>query len=447
LKKTVVTLFLLSLSSFVFADIETKIQTGEVKEIRWDVNNIISSKRVLSELKNRPNKPAWKADPTNLFTVIEKGDQHATILDGDSFMPLHRLKTRKGLYGAPKYSTDGRYIYFGTRDGWISQYDLYNLSWVAEVRVGVRMRNFTISSDGQFLLAGNESPRTLVILSAADLSPVKIISVKNELGKSSRVSAVYDAGKRASFIVALKDLNEIWEISYQIPPPMGFGKWMHDYRENAGENSGLDRSKNLFPVRSIKLKNRVDNLFINSTQELMLGSAHTQKVQIIDLDLARVTHVLELSGMPHPGSGASWVYQGRPVLAIPNLKNSSVHIIDLESGALIREIKTQGPGLFIQTHKNSPYVWVDTFFSANKDSIQLMDKQTLKIIKTLKPAPGKTAAHVEFDKGGQHALLSIWDSEGAVIVYDAKTLAEIKRLPLKSPSGKYNVHNRTGLSK
>ncbi|VAX11066.1 Nitrite reductase associated c-type cytochorome NirN [hydrothermal vent metagenome] len=447
MKKILTLLLLLSLASISFADSKIKINASQGDIVTWSFEDVKNSRLVYPEVKNLSATPSWDADPTNIFTVIETADHHATILDGDTFTPLHRLQTRAGLYGAPKYSPDGRYIYFGTRDGWISQYDLYNLTWVAEVRAGVNMRNFAISSDGQFLLAGNEMPRTLVVLSAVDLSPLNVLEVKDEQGRTSRVSAVYDAGNRHSFIVALKEFNEVWEMSYEVPPPMGFGKWMHDYRENAGENSGFDRSKDLFPVRRIKLKSRLDNLFLNSTNELMVGSSRAGTVQIIDLDLGRVMHVLELPGMPHPGSGVSWIYQGRTILAIPNLKESLVSILDLEKGTLIKQIKTQGSGLFIQTHKNSPYAWVDTFFSANKESVQIIDKRTLKIAKTLKPAPGKTVAHVEFDKQGQHALLSVWDSEGAVIVYDAKTLTEIKRLPMKSPSGKYNVHNRTGLSK
>ncbi len=442
IKKTLTLLLLLSLISVSFADSKIKINASQGDIVTWSFEDIQNSRLIYSAVKNLSAKPTWEADPTNLFTVIETGDHHATILDGDTFALLHRLQTRAGLYGAPKYSPDGRYIYFGTRDGWISQYDLYNLTWVAEVRAGVNMRNFTVSSDGQFLLAGNTGPRTLVVLSAIDLSPLKVLEVKDEQGETSRVSAVYDAGGRHSFIVALKDINEVWEISYEIPPPMGFGKWMHDYREKAGENSGLDRNKDLFPVRRINLRSRLDNLFLNSTNELMVGSSRAGTLQIIDLDLGRVMHVIDLPGMPHPGSGASWIYQGRMILAIPNLKESIVSILDLGKGTLIKQIKTQGPGLFIQTHENSPYAWVDTFFSANKESVQIIDKQTLEIVKTLIPAPGKTVAHVEFDKQGRHALLSVWDTEGAVIVYDAKTLIEIKRVPMKSPSGKYNVHNR-----
>ena len=72
----------------------------------------------------------------------------------------------------------------------------------------------------------------------------------------------------------------------------------------------------------------------------------------------------------------------------------------------------------------------------------MIDKRTLKVVRTLRPAPGKTAAHVEFTRDGRFALLSIWDPEGAVVVYDAATLEEVKRIPMNKPSGKYNVYNK-----
>jgi len=75
--------------------------------------------------------------------------------------------------------------------------------------------------------------------------------------------------------------------------------------------------------------------------------------------------------------------------------------------------------------------------------MHVIDKETLDIVKTLKPIPGKTAAHIEFTKDGSHALMSIWENDGALVIYDAKTLKEVKRLPMKKPSGKYNVHNKT----
>jgi hypothetical protein len=78
----------------------------------------------------------------------------------------------------------------------------------------------------------------------------------------------------------------------------------------------------------------------------------------------------------------------------------------------------------------------------NRDKIQILDKRSLEIVRTLQPAPGKTAAHVEFSRDGRLALLSIMEDDGALVAYDARTLEEVKRLPARKPIGKYNVWNK-----
>jgi len=147
--------------------------------------------------------------------------------------------------------------------------------------------------------------------------------------------------------------------------------------------------------------------------------------------------------MPHLGSGITWQYQGKTVLASPNFSSGEVSVIDMDSWETIKTIKTEGPGFFMRSHAQSPYAWVDVFFGPNKDKIHVIDKKTLEIVKTLQPEPGKTSGHVEFTKDGRYALVSIWDIEGALVIYDAQTLKEIKRLPMSKPSGKYNVYNKT----
>jgi hypothetical protein len=105
-----------------------------------------------------------------------------------------------------------------------------------------------------------------------------------------------------------------------------------------------------------------------------------------------------------------------------------------------------GPGFFLRSHENTPYVWADVFFGPNRDLMHVIDKESLEIVETLRPVPGATVAHVEFDRDGAHALVSVWEDDGAVIIYDAKTLQEVKRLPMKKPSGKYNVWNKVTFS-
>lgn len=35
-----------------------------------------------------------------------------------------------------------------------------------------------------------------------------------------------------------------------------------------------------------------------------------------------------------------------------------------------------------------------------------------------------------------------WEEDGALVIYDAATLEEVKRLPMRRPVGKYNVWNK-----
>jgi DNA-binding beta-propeller fold protein YncE len=419
-------------------ELVTLVFTPVVPMPQWTLQDIRGSQIVYEDALNLPNKPQWKGDPMNLFTVVELGDHHATLLNGDTFTPIHRFQTRFALHGGPKYSPTGRYVYFGSRDGWVSKYDLYNLKYVAEIRAGINMRNIAVSSDGRYVIAANFLPNTLVIMSGEDLTPIKVIQAEHN-GKNSRVSAVYDAAPRNSFVAAMKDIPEVWEINYSDNPPMGFGKWIHDYNEESGDGDELETK---FPVRKMESTDTLDDFFFTQDYIQLIGASREGKGLVLDLDVGRVTQTLDLPGMPHLGSGITWPWHGTTILATPNLKEGSVTFIDMKTWQTIKKIDTLGPGFFMRSHENSKYAWVDNFFGKQNDTVQIIDKEKLEIVKTLTPAPGKVAAHVEFDKSGKHALLSLWDMDGAVIVYDADTFKEIKRLPMKKASGKYNVYNK-----
>ena len=410
---------------------------------RWRELDIRASRIEYRAPDSLPAKPVFDADPMNLFIVVESGDHHVSILDGDRMARIHRFPSRFALHGGPKFSPDGRFVYFASRDGWITKYDLWNLETVAEVRAGINTRNLAVSSDGRYAMVANYLPHTLVLLDAGDLHPIEVIPVRDDNGKTSRVSAVYDAGPRHSFIAALKDIPEVWEVIYADDPLPVYNGPMHDYR--MGE--GVARASGQFPVRRIRLDDYLDDFLFDQPYRLLIGAArNANSGQVVQLDVGRKIADLDLDSMPHLASGITWEYQGRTVLATPHLKKNEVSIIDMTTWKTIKRIPTEGPGFFMRSHENTPYAWVDVFFGPNRDKVHIIDKRTLEIVKTLRPEPGKTAAHVEFDKDGRHALLSLWDMDGAVIVYDAATLQEVKRLPMVKPSGKYNVSNKINRS-
>ncbi|MBU0654985.1 MAG: nitrite reductase [Gammaproteobacteria bacterium] len=403
-----------SLADYVF--------TQPDKQPDWGEADIRASRITYPSQHPGQDTPVFKADPLNLFLVVEAGDHHVSVLDGDSFAVIHRFPSRFSLHGGPKYDSTGRFVYFTSRDGWISKFDLYRLETVAEVRAGINARNAAISSDGKYLMVGNYLPNNLVVLDAQDLSLVKIIDATDGLGKSSRISAVYDAQPRKSFIAALKDSPEVWEISYGDTASAGF------------------------PIRRIRLETVLDDFFFDQDYALLLGASRKGQAQVIDLNQGKVVAKPELSGMPHLSSGIIWKYRDTNVLATPDLKEGVINILDMSTWAIIKKIKTDGPGFFMRSHENTPYAWTDVFFGEHKDVMHVIDKQSLEIVKSLRPAPGKTSSHVEFTRDGSHALVSIWEMDGAIVVYDSKTLEEVKRIPMKKPVGKYNVYNKINRS-
>lgn len=384
----------------------------------WGADEIITShiQHVFGPL---PNKPVFQADPLNLFVVVETGDHHATILDGDKFEPIYRFPTRYALHGGPKFTPDGRFVYFASRDGWVSKFDIYNLQMVAEVRAGINTRNVAVSGDGKTVLVGNYLPHSLVLLDAEDLSLIKVIPTADSSGKTSRVSAVYQAEPRGSFVAALKDAKEVWEIS--------------------------TTSKD-YPVRRIAVEDYLDDFFFDQSYRHLIGAARDgKKGQVLDLDSGKKVAEIELPGMPHLGSGITWEWQGHPVMATPNLKESLISVIDMNTWQTVKQIKTLGPGFFMRSHENTPYAWTDGFATMNpqsRDVMHIIDKKTLEVVQTLRPMPGKVAAHTEFTRDGKYALVSVWEKDGALVIYDAATLKEVKRLPMNKPSGKYNVYNK-----
>ena len=411
----------------------------------WGVPEITASRKTHVRSDQLVDGPQYKADPLNLFVVVESGDHHVTVMDGDTFEPLIRFQSHFALHGGPKFSPDGRFVYFGSRDGWITKYDLYGLTKVAEVRAGINTRNIALSHDGRVLAVANYLPHSLVLLDAGDLTPIKVIPTLDVRKKnSSRVSAVYQAAPRSSFVVALKDIPELWEISYAEDPPAVFSGMVHSHE--AGMVEALPESGS-FPIRRIELSEPLDDFFFTPSYREVMGSARDGAHSVVvNLDVRREIAELPLPGLPHLGSGISWVRDGRRVMATPHLQKGLVSVVDMQDWKIVKTIETLGPGFFMRSHEASPYAWVDVFFGPNKDVMHVIDKQSLEIVKTLRPAPGKTSGHVEFTQDGRYALVSVWEMDGAIVVYDAKTLEEVRRIPFVKPAGKYNVNNKIRLS-
>ncbi|QNP50347.1 nitrite reductase [Diaphorobacter aerolatus] len=425
------------------------IRTPSATPPRWNDADITASRIFHPAPRDEPATPAWNADPMNLFVVVEGGDHHVSLLDGDRFEAITRFALRYALHGGPKFTPDGRYVFFGSRDGWITKYDLWRLRVVAEVRAGLNMRNVAVSSDGRFVMAANYLPHTLALFDG-DLNLVRTYEARTRDGKaSSRVSAVYDAAPRNSFVVAFKDIPEIWEISYDLKAEPIHDGLVHDYKMS----EAIARPGYL-GVRRALVDEPLDDFFFDQGYRHVLGATRAKRdeadgsrnnqatAQVVNLDVRRKIADLPLAGMPHLGSGITFAWNGTTVLASPNLGTGDVDVIDMKNWKPVRTLHMPGPGFFMRSHENTPYAWTDSMMSKSaKDTLTIIDKRSLEVVAQVKE-PGKTLAHVEFTRDGKYALASLWEMDGAVIVYDASNFKEIKRLPMSKPVGKYNVWNK-----
>ncbi len=90
------------------------------------------------------------------------------------------------------------------------------------------------SADGKFIARATEQPATLVLMDA-QLNVLKLHTVVDRNGKTaSRVAAVYDAPPRKSFVVALRDVPEVWEVSYDPTAEDIAVGMVHDFQYKEG---------------------------------------------------------------------------------------------------------------------------------------------------------------------------------------------------------------------
>ncbi|MEC9401605.1 MAG: c-type cytochrome, partial [Pseudomonadota bacterium] len=64
----------------------------------WTEKDIAAS-QVINEDYQPVEKPVWQSDPMNITLVVETGDHHVSVLDGDTFETLDRFATPFAVHG------------------------------------------------------------------------------------------------------------------------------------------------------------------------------------------------------------------------------------------------------------------------------------------------------------------------------------------------------------
>ena len=370
-------------------------------EVHWSLADIEASR-----IEEDPKRSAISASVKReeLILVVERGSGSISVLDGSNMRELDRFAVGR-VHGGIKFDRGLHQALVATRDGTLVDYDLDRGAVRTRVKVGVNTRNIAISGDGKYVASANQLPQGLVVLDGR-LHPLATFPLPGQ------PSAVYQVPGSQRFMVTLRDLPHLYFIRY---PEL--------------------------KLRLIELPEPFEDfIFIPGTSRLVASSRKGNQLTLYDFERNEVLATLGAEGLPHLFSASFFSRDGVLHAAFNHMAVPRLSIIDMEQFEVVAQLPLVGAGYFTRTHPGTPYLWIDS----NTESIQLVDKRSLELVdRTLIPEVGKKSMHVEFTADGTKALVSIWHKDGAVVVYDSKTLDELQRLPYAMPVGKYNAANKT----
>ena len=374
-----------------------------VKAVSWNLADI-SASRLVPPPPEGEQPPAPPLDRPETMLVVERGTGEVVVLDGNTLTEAARFHVGR-IHGGPKFTEDYSAVFASTRDGTLVRYDLVRRRVTAKIKVAVNTRNIAVSPDGNWVVAANQLPPNLVVLDGA-LNPLRVIPLPG------KPSGVYHLPGEATFVLTLREHPLLYRLGI---PSLGM------------EPTTLPQ-----PFE--------DFTFIPGRKHLLASARGGKQILLYDLERNKVLNTLDTSGLPHLFSATYFMRGGTLFGALNHIGEPTLSILDLDRFTLVKQFTLAGAGYFVRTHPGTPYLWADT----NTDRVQLVDKATLTLQqRTLHPQPGRKAMHVEFTADGSRALLSVWHPQGAVVIYDAKDLKELGRMPFNMPIGKYNARNKT----
>ncbi|NCF25911.1 MAG: nitrite reductase [Gammaproteobacteria bacterium] len=411
----------------------------------------------LAEMKKRwkvfvppseyPKKPMHSRNWQNFFLVILRDAGKLGVIDGDTKEVVAKVDTGYAVH-VLKESSDGRFWFTMGRDGRMTKIDLWMdpPKVVAETQIAFDARDVAVSQYGEwkdkYVIGGSYWPPHFVILDAETMEPLKVVStrgvnVDGEYVNESRVAAVYNTPNAPTWIVAAKELGQLWQVDY----------------------SDLDNLR-IDVINSHKFLH--DGFFDPTQRYFQIAANASDRIEIMDSVERKFVASIVTGKKPHPGPGANWIDpKCGPVAGTTHLGEGMITVWGNdpktrpdEAWKICYKVETDGPGLFIRTHPNSKYVWADQTKHPEpsvQQSVVVLDKETGKIVKTIRVTefPKAVAVHQEFNKDGTEVWVSVWArgpgdrAKGEIVIYDANTLEEKARIKgLETPTGKFNVYNR-----
>jgi nitrite reductase (NO-forming)/hydroxylamine reductase len=406
----------------------------------WGLKDIRNSLEVLvtdeSSLPTKPTYPIENLD--DLMAVMARGrfaagdEAKIVFFDGRTNKKIGVVPIGFAPHLMDFHPKQERWAYVRDDAGYILKIDLYTLKVVRKIRAGLNGTSLAVSRDGRYLAAGSFVPNTAVILDAATLEPLKFMELHGIDPDGKMVEA--DSGMITStpfadyFVIALEQAGQVWV---------------------------LDLNKPDMPVSTITGVGRhLHDAFLSPDGRYVVVSSYDDNfITVIDLAEKRIVKRIPAGCQPHLGSGAVVRSHGRLLGIGTNIGTRpcepyEVTVFDMDTFEVVKRIPVLGPTESPAAHPKATYIVVDIVGTGpNANKIQFIDKQTLKVAKTLTIEGTLGHSHFpEYTARGDYLYVSSsvggdriagYDGDWLVI-YDAQTLKKVKRVSMEVPAGVFS---------
>ncbi|MCK6540412.1 MAG: c-type cytochrome [Anaerolineales bacterium] len=410
-----------------------------------------ASWQLITPVADRPTEPQTARDWQNYFIVTLRDAGQVAIIDGDTYEIVSTVDSGYAVH-ITRMSASGRYAYVIGRDGRLALIDLWmeKPEVVARVQTCYDARSVEVSKyDGpegdfrdKYAITGCYWPPHFAVLDGQTLEPMKVVSTRSYTFDTGayhpepRVASILASHYKPEWVVNVKETGQIWLVNYTDPlnpsiKMINAALFLHD--------GGVDSTKRYF----------------------LVAANQSNKVAVVDLKTSSLAGIADVGAVPHPGRGANWIDpEFGPVWSTPHLGEASVMSLgtDPETHAdnawkAVRTTPLPGSGsLFIKTHPNSQWVWVD--MTLNSDPVLarticvIAKSDPSQVYKCWEIGTYGRAVHFEYNRDGTEVWVSLWGDAskpgetGAIVIYDDATLEEKARIDnLITPTGKFNVYN------
>jgi protein NirF len=362
------------------------------------------------------NTPAMARGTGDLGLFIERASSSVQIVETSSNTSIGSVAGLGDLsHASVVYSRDQRYAYVFGRDGGLTKVDILKAEISQRKLQSGNSIGGAISQDGRLVAVSNYKPGGVKVFDADTLELVADIPATfGDNNQRSKVIGLVDAPE-GKFVFALWDAGEIWVLDM-----------------SQRDRPVIEKFKNIG-------RNPYDALITGDGRYYIAGLFGEDGMAMLDLwnlsagvkrilpDYGKGEQKLPVFKMPHL---EGWAVAG-DLAFVPAIGAHEVLVINMRDWQEAGRIKVHGQPIFVMARPDGRQVWVN-FAIPNNDTIQVIDTQTLAVIKQLKP--GKGVLHMEFEPRGEEVWLSVRD-ENRVEVYDTRSFERRNTIPATKPSG------------